>query len=194
VDLRKNRQATHDRLAHDAAIQLEEVMNWIIGIVVVVIVVPLAALFIAGRRANAGFTEVSIDINAPPAAVWRFLDDPELVKKWVGGLKAIEPMPDGREKYVVDVGGQDHILHSTITKREENKLVAQTVTSEGAMAFEEDAVFSLEPINNGTRFTATARWHYKTFFGGLLEVVITGAASKKLEQDLAQLKKLVEHA
>ena len=162
----------------------------------------VGGLYVAGRLGNGATHETSIEIAAPPGRVWRFLVDPERVKSWVGGLKTIESLtPDkgleigARDRLLVEVGGKEHEIFSEVTQVETGRMVEQQLSQAGPLAWQEVARFTIEPIGeNRVRFVVTASYTYTSFPGIVMEPVIRIAARKKLAEDLARLKGLVEGA
>ena len=177
-------------------------MLFVLAIVVVLFVAVLVGLYIAGRRGNGVTHQTSIEIAAPAERVWPWLVDAERVKEWVGGLKTIESLtPDkgleagARDRLVVEVGGQQHELFSEVTRVEPGRVVEQRLWQGGAMAWHELARFTIEPLGDQrVRFVVTANYTYTTTLGVIMEPIIRVAATKKLKEDLARLKILVEAA
>lgn len=176
-----------------------KVIALIAGGVAAVPVLVVVALLIAGMRADRGVNHVEIVIRAPAEAVWRHLEDPVLVKGWVGGLVELHPLTgDGpprvgmRDRLIVEVNGRRNELFSEITALEVNRRLEQRVTAQEGLPFVEDASFTLHPHDDGVRFAVDAKWEYTTWLGRLLEPVIAKAAQGKLEADLARLKANVE--
>jgi uncharacterized protein YndB with AHSA1/START domain len=67
---------------------------WIGGGLIGVIALACVVLLVLGHRANAGRTTVSADINAPPAQVWQWLEEPEKLKQWISWVVEVR-MPNG---------------------------------------------------------------------------------------------------
>jgi hypothetical protein len=72
-----------------------------------------------------------------------------------------------------------------------SRLRAATGTM-GQALFSEDISYELSDLNGKTRLVLTGVANYKTWFAKLLEPVITPAAQKKLAEDTARLKALVQ--
>lgn len=172
-------------------------------VVLVVAAIPVlvvVGLLLAGLRANRA-NHAEIVIRAPAAEVWRHLEDPALVKGWVGGLVEIESLTHSttaevgaRDRLIVEVNGQRNELFSVITAVERGRHIAQRVTAEKGLPFTEDMSFTLVDEGQSTRFVIDATWQYTTWAGRLLEPVIAKMAQKKVEEDLVRLKANVEGA
>ena len=174
----------------------------VVAVVAGLFVVVVGGLYIAGRRGNGAHHETSIEIAAPPDRVWPWLIDSERVKQWVGGLKAIESLtPDkgleagARDRLLIEVSGQQHEIFSEITLVEPGRVVEQRLWQSGALAWHEVARFTIQPLEEDrARFVVTACYTYTTLPGVIMEPIIRIAAGKKLKEDLARLKSLVEVA
>ena len=177
-----------------------KMMLVVFAVVVVLFVAVLVGLYIAGRRGNGVTHQTSVEIAAPAERVWPWLVDAERVKQWVGGLKTIESLtPDkglevgAKDRLVVEVGGQQHELFSEVTRVERERVVEQRLWQDGPMAWHEMARFTIEPMaEHRVRFVVTANYTYTTTLGVIMEPIIRVAATKKLNEDLARLKALVE--
>jgi uncharacterized protein YndB with AHSA1/START domain len=174
----------------------------VFAVIVVLFVAVLVGLYIAGRRGNGVTHQTSVEIAAPAERVWPWLVDAERVKQWVGGLKTIETLtPDkglevgAKDRLVVEVGGQQHELFSEVTRVESGRVVEQRLWQGGPMAWHELARFTIEPAGDQrVRFIVTANYTYTTTLGVIMEPIIRIAAARKLTEDLARLKTLVESA
>jgi uncharacterized protein YndB with AHSA1/START domain len=171
----------------------------IAGSVIGFVVVAVAALGLLGFRQGAGVNSGEVVITLPSSEVWRYMSDPQSVKRWVGGLVKLEPLAGthlqvgARDRMVVQMGASRSELLSVVTSVEPGRRLAQRIVSgQGEwLRFEEDATFSLDDANGGTRLRVVARTRYSGF-GRLLEPLVTVAAQQKLRADLARLKELVE--
>ena len=178
-------------------------MKWVGRILLAVVgLVVLAALslWLAGFRDGAGRNSATVEINRPAAQVWRYLQDDELVKKWVIGLTEIEhlnPEVKGVGARLRMVGGQGNErmeMEMEITAFEEPRHIAFKLAPVGhaSEGFRETGEYLLEESGGHTRITLTTHSIYSPFWIQLMEPVITPAAQKSLEQSFANLKRLVE--
>ncbi|MGB0035910.1 MAG: SRPBCC family protein [Candidatus Acidiferrales bacterium] len=178
-------------------------MKWvlrILGAVVGLIVLAVLALYLAGFRRGHGRNSVTVEIARPPAQVFRYLTDDELVKRWVGGLVEIKhlnadvPGVGARMHMVEEYKGESVPMDMEITGFEANRAIKFRIISAGdpSEGFTEAGEYVLEPTGTGTRLTLSATSEYQGFLPRLFEPLITPEAQKKLKEDLARLKGLVE--
>jgi len=139
-------------------------------------------------------SEHRIEIEAPRERVFAWLVEPELMLRWIGGLREFHPLdPEpgvgARSRQVVDVAGRRMDVESRITAFEPGRLVAAELDGKG---FHVDTRHELEDDGDGTLVRAEARTRLSGIAGRLLGGVVERGAQRKLEGDLARLKQLVE--
>ena len=166
------------------------------------VIVALSGLWIAGFRKGAGHYENAIDINRPAAEVWPWLIEPEKQKKWVSWLSEARTLtPESsrvgsRELWVmVDPGmnSQRIEIESEVISVIPNERLNLRIASKGM--FTGDATYTLITTQGGvTRVVNSGNYRYEQWFARLLEPLVSPEAHKKLETDMARLKKLVEEA
>jgi hypothetical protein len=88
-------------------------------------------------------------------------------------------------------GGERYEMETEITSLEPNALLAVKIVSSG---FDVGGRYDLTEQGGKTRLRYVGVARYKTTLSRLMEPVITPAAQKQLEQNLATLKRLVEGA
>lgn len=178
-------------------------MKWVWRIlagIVGLIVLAIACLWLAGFRDGAGKNSATVEIDRPAAQVWRYLNDDELVKKWVSGLSEIRHLnPEtrgvGARFILAEVMGNERTeMEMEVTAFEPHRRIAFRIYSlPGASpGFSETGEYVLEEQAGRTRLTLSGESKYFPFFIQLLEPVITPQAQKKLQGDLARLKAMVE--
>jgi len=139
-------------------------------------------------------SEHTIEIEAPRERVFAWLVEPELMLRWIGGLREFHPLdPEpgvgARSRQVVDLAGRRMDVESRITAFEPERLVAAELDGKG---FHVDTRHALEEDGDGTRVRAEAHTRLSGIAGRLLGGVVERGAQRKLEGDLARLKQLVE--
>lgn len=139
-------------------------------------------------------SEHTIEIGAPRDRVFAWLVEPELMLRWIGGLREFHPLdPEpgvgARSRQVVDLAGRRMEVESRITAFEPERLVAAELDGKG---FHVDTRHALEDDGDGTRVRAEAHTRLSGIAGRLLGGVVERGAQRKLEGDLARLKQLVE--
>ena len=58
--------------------------------------------------------EVTLDIDAPPAEVFRYLTDPARYVRWMGSSALLEARPGGRYEVAVTVAAEGHGTRLTL--------------------------------------------------------------------------------
>jgi uncharacterized protein YndB with AHSA1/START domain len=139
-------------------------------------------------------SEHTVEIEAPRDRVFAWLVEPELMLRWIGGLREFHPLdPEpgvgARSRQVVDLAGRRMEVESRITAFEPERLVAAELDGKG---FHVDTRHELEDDGDGTLVCAAAHTRLSGLAGRLLGGVVERGAQRKLEGDLARLKRLVE--
>lgn len=140
--------------------------------------------------------EHAITIDAPRELVFRWLTEPELMQRWIGGLLEFEPLEPGpalgsRSRQVMRIKGQSFELESVITSFDPPAALDVRVEHKG---FDSTSAYGLEEHEGHTHLTATIETTYKLFANRLLGGLVTREAQKKLVADLSRLKSLLESA
>lgn len=139
-------------------------------------------------------SEHTIEIQAPRDRVFAWLVEPELMLRWIGGLREFDPLdPEpgvgARSRQVVELAGRRMEVESRITAFEPERLVAAALDGKG---FHVDTRHELEDDGGGTLVRAAAHTRLSGLAGRLLGGVVERGAQRKLEGDLVRLKQLVE--
>ena len=178
-------------------------MKWVlrtvvalIGLVATVVVV----LFLVGLRPSRGKNSVTIEIHRPAAQVWRYIIEDELLKKWISGLVEVQSSTPGKPGVGTKLRlagvyeGRRTDMELTLTSYEPNQRMSFTIRSLGdpPNGFTENGDYVLVERDGHTRLKLSAQSQYYGFLPRLCEPLITPAAQKKLEGELARLKNLVE--
>jgi uncharacterized protein YndB with AHSA1/START domain len=140
--------------------------------------------------------EASIEIAAAPAEVFPWLAASEPRREWMGALTESEPLTEGSP----EVGSRFRDVFEDLGRRVE--LEAEIVELEPphgmtvhlvSKVFDATSSQRLEELEGGrTRLTAVIETEYKQRAARLAAPVVTRRAQRRLEQDLARLKELVE--
>jgi uncharacterized protein YndB with AHSA1/START domain len=139
-------------------------------------------------------SEHTVEIDAPRDRVFAWLVEPELMLRWVGGLREFDPLDPGpgvgaRSRQIVEVAGRRMEVESRITAFEPEQLVAAELDGKG---FHVDTRHELEDDGDGTLVRAEVHTRLSGLAGRLLGGVVDRGAQRKLEGDLARLKQFVE--
>jgi len=140
--------------------------------------------------------EASIEIAAAPAEVFPWLAASERRCEWMGALAESEPLTEGspevgsRFRDVFEEVGQRVELEAEIVDLEPPHAMTVQLVSK---VFDATSSQRLEGLEGGrTRLTAVIETEYKQRAARLAAPVVTRHAQRRLEQDLAHLKELVE--
>jgi len=173
-------------------------MGWAKRVVLAFLAILLllaAGLWAAGLRSGAAKNEIVLEINKPPADVFPWLLEPEKLKQWITGMTEMTQLTPGpmtvgtKSRDVVVMGSETTVMNVEITALEPNRLLAAHIDTE---LFSDDIRYELSDLNGKTRLAYSGVVNYKHWFAKLLEPVITPAAQKKLAEDTARLKALVQ--
>jgi uncharacterized protein YndB with AHSA1/START domain len=140
--------------------------------------------------------EHAIAIDAPRELVFRWLTEPELMQRWIGGLLEFEPLDPGpatgsRSRQVLRIKGQRFELDSVITAFDPPVALDVRVEHRG---FESTSSYRLEERDGHTRLAVTIETTTKLFANRLLGALVTRESQKKLGADLERLKEMIERA
>ena len=134
--------------------------------------------------------EASVEIAAPPEAVYARMVVPEERLRWVEGLVESEETAPGRFHEVVS----DHGVRSGVD--------VETVRDDPPHALDAhmtnrhlDATVSnrLERSDGGTRLTVTVESRYRGLFARAASAIVSRHAQHSLERSVQNLKRLVEN-
>ena len=144
--------------------------------------------------------ERSIEMLAPPEAIWPLLTDPERILKWFNLLRRFEYTGDRREGvgttfyYEEKSGGRLMKLNYVVTEWSQNQKLAFRVTS-GSLK-KDDQVWSIEAILSGSRFTMFEDLEMPLGIVGKIVGLLFGGMmiGRSMEKILANLKRMAETA
>jgi uncharacterized protein YndB with AHSA1/START domain len=112
-------------------------MKWVKRVLLTLIAVPLVAflaLLVAGQRQGAGRIQGRVELDRPPAEVFRLLVDPKLLEEWTG-VSSVEWLTEGklrtgaRSRIVAESRGQKTVMEGEVTAVEPGRLLALALKS-----------------------------------------------------------------
>jgi uncharacterized protein YndB with AHSA1/START domain len=174
---------------------------WIGGGLIGVVALACVVLLVLGHRANAGHASASADINASPAQVWQWLEDPGKLKRWISWVVEVRT-PNGSVATGVGAkrvlvmkdennGGMLMEVEGVYTTYQPPTEMDLAMSTPGA--FEGTETYRLTDLGNGrTHFEVAGQFRYTMWMAQLFEPLITPAAQKKMDGDVSRLKSLVE--
>jgi uncharacterized protein YndB with AHSA1/START domain len=175
-------------------------MKWVkigLGSIAALLVVAVIVLLILGRRESAGRMQASIDIARPPSQVFAWLTETDTLLRWVGWLVEVrESGPPGvgaRRVWVMDdpnMNQKVEVIGDVTAHEPPNRLGVRTSMEGG---FDGTVTYTLTELGDGrTRLEGTSEWRFHHWFANLLKPVVMRQARRKMRDDLARLKSLVE--
>jgi uncharacterized protein YndB with AHSA1/START domain len=179
-------------------------MKWVLPLaagLLAALTVAAITLVALGHRANAGRTLTAVEIAAPPQQVWRWIEEPDKLKQWISWVVEIRTQPgspafgEGAKRVIVmrdpNEGGALMSIDGVCLKSRPPAYEELSLTTPGAFVGAE--TYRLTALDNGhTRLEVAGQFRYTMWMAQLMEPLITPAAQKKMDGDLAHLKTLVE--
>ncbi len=126
--------------------------------------------------------------------MFKYLTEPELVKKWVGGVIDIRPISGRRNEVgakseiVVEENGSRLVMEDEVLRSTQNESL--TVKLDSRM-FDVRSVYSLQNTNGSTHLQYKMLATHKGIFR-LMAPFISGQIRDKLNRDVQRLKKVIE--
>jgi uncharacterized protein YndB with AHSA1/START domain len=140
----------------------------------------------------------TIEIDAAPEAVFRFLDNPDNGMKWLPNITENENLEETDEKVgsrfrqVYVENGRRMEMFGTITEYEQDRRMAMEITGD---LFDLDVDYRLEDLDGRTKVIQNSEVHFKGmmkimgFFMGLFSKL---SSKKREDPSFAKLKELIE--
>lgn len=167
-------------------------MTAVLAVLLGVVAIVAASLWLAGGRPQ--IVEASIVVSAPREHVFRHLVEPELLKRWIGGLVETRPLTEGgarlgaRSVEVIEERGRRFEMTSEITSFRPPESMEVELTGPSLRA---TSRFSIVPVLEGTRVDFRQAVRYRgmlRLFGPLMRRTV----ERSQAEDLARLQELVE--
>jgi uncharacterized protein YndB with AHSA1/START domain len=158
---------------------------------VVVAALALGALWLAGGREQAFRRDVLLDV--PPATAFRWLSEPPLLARWLGGFVESRPLGDGtlrvgaRSLEIIEEGGRRVEMTSEVTALDPGRVLEVRLEAPGLIG---TSRFELQARGAATMVsqTLTLRYHGMARLFGVLTRSFVQA---KVDRDLARLAQAV---
>ena len=140
----------------------------------------------------------SMDIQAPPSAVFHWLDDPKRVMEWAEGVVENEDLVKqpgevgSTFRQVYEERGRRMEFQGRVTAYEKDRRLGIAMVGDG---FDLDVEYELEPTSSGTRLVQNSDVHFKGVWkvmGFLMAPFMKKAGEKKCLEDFDRLKALAE--
>jgi carbon monoxide dehydrogenase subunit G len=134
--------------------------------------------------------EASVELAAPPEAVFPLIVDPAERLRWIDGLVEAEETGPGSYREAIEQHGIRVETRVRTIRSEPPGLVEARVEGRGIEATIRNV---LEPTGDGgTRLTVTVETRYRGLAARLVAPVVGRRAQASLERSLARLEQLVE--
>src|SRR3712207_502133 len=137
---------------------------------------------------------MSVVVPAGPHEVFRYLTEPDLLPRWIDGLRESRPMGDGAMRVgaksidVVQAQGKSMEIISEVTALDPDRALSVRITYPGAG--DTDMAYALTPVADGTevRLTVTPRYRGVARLVGRL---MQRSTEKRLQANLDRLVQVV---
>jgi uncharacterized protein YndB with AHSA1/START domain len=137
----------------------------------------------------------TVTIARPPAEVFPWLFEGDLVPRWTGGLRAYEPAGAlGRGAHVrqrLEVSGQNVDVDMEITRYDPPRTAETQFTTNGVQVVN---MYELAPDGSGTRLTQSLEARAKGIAARLLLPAVQPRLERKLTEDLERLRGVLDGA
>jgi uncharacterized protein YndB with AHSA1/START domain len=173
----------------------------VIRILLALVLLCVVVLWFASRRGDRGSIGLEVTIDRATPVVFRWITNDEFARRWISDLVKLQKIgPAGAAQpnsvYLIDEFVQKrrvglNVRVSRVIANQELEL-AVTPTDESAGAYAATVDFKLFPNGDYTRLVFTSQANFQTAGDQTIEPILTYAMRKKLEDDLTQLKLMIE--
>jgi uncharacterized protein YndB with AHSA1/START domain len=173
---------------------LVRLLKWVLALVLVVAVV----LWFAARRGDRGFIEQEVTIGRPAAVVFRWISSEDLLRRWISELLELRKEEAAGQsasyRLVELIGGRPVAMRLQIARVVPNQELALQVSSADLAngGFSGEAHFKLIGTEEYTRLVFTSHAQFLSLGDRISEPILTFLADRKIKDDLARLKLLLE--
>src|SRR5215813_15526141 len=172
----------------------------ILQIVAALVLLAVAVLWFAAHRGDRGFIEEEVTIARPAPAVFRWISSEDLVRRWVSEVVELRRADeDGAQqkstgfKLTQIIAGHSVEMSLRVDRLVPNQELSFLVLSgDAANGFSGDAHFKLISSDEYTRLVFTSHTRYFGLSDRIFEPALTFATQRKMHDDLARLKLLME--
>jgi uncharacterized protein YndB with AHSA1/START domain len=173
-------------------------LKWIFIVPVALLAIAFATLLVLSHLPGADKIHASVEIAASPQTIWPWLNEGDKLKQWVSWLaevKQTEPRALGASQTWVmhdaNNGGAPMSIASRCTEFTPPKRLGVTVNVPNA--FDGSQTYAITDLgNNRSRLDIDGEYRFTQWFASLMTPLIMPAAAKKMEGDIATLKRLTE--
>jgi uncharacterized protein YndB with AHSA1/START domain len=157
-------------------------------------------LWFAARRGDRGFIEEEVTIARPAPAVFHWISSEDLVRRWVSEIVELRRADGGGAlqkmtgfKMTQIIAGHSVEMTLRLDRVVPNQELSLLISSgDAANGFSGDAHFKLISSEEYTRLLFTSHTQYFGWSDRIFEPALTFATQRKMHDDLARLKLLME--
>jgi len=136
--------------------------------------------------------QASVELDAPPEAVFPLIVEPAERLRWIDGLVEAEETGPGAFREAIEQHGIRVETRVRTVRSEPPRLVEARVEGRGIEATVRNVLEPLGDDGTGTRLTVTVETRYRGLAARLVAPVIGRRAQASLERSLANLKQLLD--
>ena len=167
-----------------------------------IIVLPIAAVAVAGALPDSDHMLTSTVIHQKPEAIWPWLYQKDKVMKWVSWLVEIHEEGDGEPRVgksgvwvMVDPNNNNARVEFTGTVTAVEPYRRINIDLNAPQNFKGTTQYLLTPLPDGsTRFDTDSRYVFDNAFARFMSPLIYWQAKKKMAGDMDRLKGLIDAA
>jgi uncharacterized protein YndB with AHSA1/START domain len=137
---------------------------------------------------------LTADVPAEPHAVFRYLTEPDLLPRWIDGLRESRPLGDrgmrvgAKSIEVVEANGKMMEIISEVTALDEDRALSVRITYPGAG--DTDMAYELTPVPHGTQVRLTVTPRYRGI-ARLVGWLMQPSTRRRLQANLDRLAQVV---
>jgi len=168
----------------------------------VLLLLAAVVLWFAALRGDRGYFEEEVTIDRAAPIVYRWITTDELLRRWISDVTKLERIgsvgPTGQTNYAYRldqfIGTFRVSLNVRIIRAIPNQELELSVTpaTESAGDFVGNIKFKLLPDGDYTRLVFSSQTRYQDMSDQIFEPILTYATRRKLQEDLARLKLMIE--
>ncbi len=165
----------------------------------VLLVLAGVVLWFAALRGDRGYFEEEVTIDRPAPVVYRWITTDELLRRWISDVTKLERIGSAGQTnyaYRLDqligtfrVSLKVRIIHAIPNQELE---LSVTPATESAGNFIGNVKFKLLPDGEYTRLAFSSQTKFQDVSDQIFEPILTYATRRKLQEDLARLKLMIE--
>jgi uncharacterized protein YndB with AHSA1/START domain len=169
---------------------------------IVLLLLAAVVLWFAARRGDRGYFEEEVTIDRTAPIVYRWITTDELLRRWISDVTKLERIssvgPAGQTNYAYRldqlIGTFRVSLNVRIIRAIPNQELGLSVTpaTESAGNFVGNVKFKLLPDGDYTRLVFSSQTRFQDVSDQIFEPILTYATRRKLQEDLARLKLMIE--